>query len=462
MSVNDSQSFTSDLCRFVSELRYEHLDREVINRVKMCLIDWLGLAIRGSQEELSHDIHNLIVSGALSGVCSVFGTRLKTNEYFAALANGAQGHAIDYDDTHEPSLVHVSASLWPAILAAAQVRGKDGKQIIAAYVAGVEVQALVGRYFGVELTSRGFHATSILGHLGAAASTSNLFELDSTRTEMALGIAATQAGGLGASFGTMSKPLHPGKAAMDALLAVHLGELGFTGPEDVIEGESGLFATYLGAMPELSFPNNYRAGSSVLEISIKPYPSCLLTHPSIDGAIYLAREYQGIANQVEIIECHVNPLAVKIAGKRNPKTQLDAKFSIQFCVSTALRNGEVLESDFTEKTFGDPNVSELSERVALVADASLETTQAVIRINTGNSHFVEHRVEIAKGNPSNPMTDEESFRKFASVSEPTLGAEAVKRLRELCLDLEDLSEIGCLSDLLPQNQTDNVATMGEI
>lgn len=447
MSGEEVRGFTSDLCQRAILVTYDQLDQAVIERAKLCLLDWIGLAIRGSSEDLAGAIHSLILSGEMSGNASVLGTDIRTNEFFAALANGAQGHAIDFDDTHIPSLTHVSASLLPAILAVAQVNGFSGKQVVSAYVAGVDAQVQIGNYLGPILTERGIHATAILGHIGVAASISNLVGLDLERTEMAVGIASTQAAGLQASFGTMSKPLHPGKAAMDGLIAVRLAANGFTGPKDVIECSNGLFATLLGEFPDLKIPDDWVAGSSVLQVSFKPYPSCALTHPVIDAALHLSHELAGDMSRIESIECFVNPIAAQVAGRAEPTTGLSAKFSIQFCAAVALNNSKLGDRDFVDESLRNENVMSLLRKVRLVPDESISTVQAVVRVVLADGSRIEHRIELAKGNPENPMTKDESLSKFLDVTAASLGQRRGKVIADQCLTIDEMTDVASLFDM---------------
>ena len=277
-----------------------------------------------------------------------------------------------------------------------------------------------------------------------AAALSNLLGFDSEKTELAIGISATQAGGLAASFGTMAKPLHPGKAAMDGLLSAALAEAGFTGPRDAINGDGGIVSTYLEEMPPMRFPASYRPGDEVLKIGIKPYPSCLLTHPSVDAAIQLASRLPGPLSDVAEIECRVNPLAARVAGRQSPKSGLEGKFSVQYCVAAALANSRLVDADFVDAQVGDPALAELCSRVRLVADDRLEAIGAVVEVTYNSGSSVAQQIPVAKGNPANPMTESECLAKFRDVAEPVVGEEGVNKLVDGCLRLEELVAIDFL------------------
>lgn len=434
----------ADLVERLAASKYEHLSEPAVDRAKMCLLDWVGLAVRGSTEELAQILQIVALSESGSGVVPILGTSYRTTEMFAALVNGAQGHAIDFDDTHEPSLVHVSASLWPAILAAAYLRQCSGKEVIAAFAAGVDAQAELGRGVGAELTSRGFHATSVIGRIGAAVALSNLESLSHDAAETAVGIAATQSGGLAASFGTMSKPFHPGKAAMDALLAVRLAEHGFTGPNDAVEGRGGLFPTLLGRTPRSVVTYHGGFGDNLFEVSIKPYPSCLLTHPSIDAALELSSKVDPAG--ISSILCRVNPLVLEVAGNPVPASPLEGKFSVQYCVAAALVGQGVSDRDFTSGRLGEVRASGLMEKTRVVPDDSLSVVQAVVEIDSARGNHLSHRTEAAKGNPANPVSLGECLSKFDDLVEPVLGASRCKSLAGMCLEAETLMDFKMVMD----------------
>src|SRR5712692_416566 len=234
------------LVDFVLDLEPEALPPAVSRAASLCLMDWLGTAVRGSTEPLAEALAAVVHASGGEPQATVLGRGRRTSALLAALANGAQAHALDFDDTHLASIVHGSAPVAPVVLALAEWRHRSGLDAVAAFVAGFEVETRIGRVVGRRLADRGWHVTGVLGHFGAAAAAGKLLGLDAGRLRHALGVAGTQAAGLEQAFGTMSKPLHPGKAAMNGLLAALLAREGFTGSSAMLDGAHGLPATFLG------------------------------------------------------------------------------------------------------------------------------------------------------------------------------------------------------------------------
>lgn len=429
---------TTSIARLAAMLRLEDLPGEVVEQAKLCIRDWFGVAIAGSREPLARPIHSLIPPSG--GPATVVGTERRADALLAALANGAQSHALDFDETHQSTHLHVSAPVLPALLAAAETRGRSGAAVLAAYVAGVEAEGRVARRGGRRLARRGFHVTGVLGHLGAAAAVANLLGLDPGRTEHALGVAATQAAGLETSFGTMCKPLHPGKAAMDGLLAALLAEQGFTGPGDVVEGPDGLLATLLGGAgdePDVADTGRW----IVQEVSFKAYPSCSLTHATIDAAREIHERWAPSLEEIERVECHVFPLAVKVAAKPAPTTGLEGKFSVQYCVALALATGDAREADFDDASVQRPELQACLARVQPRADASLSPSQARTRVVLRDGQVLEQAIQAPRGDPLNPMSDAELKAKFLGLAAPIVSQEQAERLADLCARLERLPDL---------------------
>jgi len=234
------------LVEFVLDLELASLPADVIAGAQRSVTDWFGTAIRGAVEPLAVAIGKVIDATGGEPQATVIARRQRTSALLATLANGAQSHSLDFDDTHLPSIVHGSSPVAPVVLALGEWKHLSGADALAAYIAGFEVETRIGRQIGRRMTERGWHVTGNLGHFGAAAAAGKLLGLDAAQLANALGVAGTQAAGLTASFGTMAKPFHPGKAAMNGLLAAMLAREGFTGATQMIDGPGSLPETYLG------------------------------------------------------------------------------------------------------------------------------------------------------------------------------------------------------------------------
>ena len=442
---NDRRTPVADaLVDFALGLELRSLPDAVVEAASLCLADWLGAAIRGSTEPLAGALDAVVAASGGAPQATVIGRGRRTSTLLAALANGAQGHALDFDDTHLASIVHGSAPVAPAALAIAEWQGRTGAALLEAFVAGFEVETRIGRVIGPLLADRGFHVTAVLGHFGAVTAAGRLLGLSAEALGRALGIAGTQAAGLEQSLGTMSKPLHPGKAAMNGILAALLAREGFTGPTAILDAPAGLPGTFVG-VADLS-PALADLGSrwEILDNSTKLYAACHLLHATIDAGRAIRERAAPAAEAIAEVECHVPPLAVKVAAIPEPRTGLEAKFSAAYCAALALVHGDAAESDFAEP---DPALLPLAARVRPVADPALRIPEARMRVRLADGRVLDEAVKAARGTPGHPVSRpevEEKLRRLAGVVLPTA---RVERLLESLRRLSTLPDVSSLLGL---------------
>jgi 2-methylcitrate dehydratase PrpD len=446
--MNDGRTPVMDaLVGFVLDLEPASLPPAVVDAAGRSVTDWLGTAIRGAAEPLAGALATVIQATGGEPQATVLGRGLRTSALLASLANGAQSHALDFDDTHLPSIVHGSAAVMPAVLALSEWRRLPGAQALAAFVAGFEVETRLGRVMGRPLADRGWHVTGVLGHLGAAAAAGKLLGLDAWQLPQALGIAATQAAGLEQSFGTMSKPLHPGKAAMDGLLSALLAREGFTGSTAVLDGEGGLGATILGLTDVSAAVEDLGKRFEILDNSTKPYAACHLTHATIDAARAVRSRVALVAEAVAAVDCRVHPLVLKVAANPSPRSGLEAKFSVAYCAAMGLLHGDAGEAEFSDEGLRDPAVARVMERVVPSADPTLGVGGARLRVRLVDGRVLEEGVSVARGMPENPLTREELEAKFGRLARVVLPDGRVAQLLTLLRGLADLRDMGELARL---------------
>ncbi len=432
---------------FVLGLELASLPPAVVEAASRSMTDWLGTAIRGSAEPLADAIARVIEVTGGEAQATVVGRRLRTSALLASMANGAQSHALDFDDTHLPSVVHGSAPVAPVVLALGEWRHVSGADALAAFIAGFEVETRIGRVIGPRLTERGWHATATLGHFGAAAAAGKLLGLNAAQLAHALGIAGTQATGLTASFGTMCKPLHPGKAAMNGLLAALLAREGFTGSMAMLDGPGSLPETYVGVTDLSRAIEDFGKRWQILDNSTKFYAACHLTHATIDAARAIRDQAAPAADTIESVQCRVHPLVLKVANQRDPKTDLEAKFSIGFCAAIALLRGDAGEAEFTSASVADLGIARVRARVTPEADASMGVGAAHVTVRLTDGRVLEHRVSAARGTPENPPTREDIEGKFRRVAGVVLPAKRVAQLVTTLRRLADLRDVAHLAAL---------------
>jgi 2-methylcitrate dehydratase PrpD len=427
------------LVDFVLSLDLGAMPDAVAEAAGCCLTDWVGVALRGSTEPLAEALDAVLAAAGGEPQATVLGRGRRTSALLAALANGAQSHALDFDDTHLPSIVHGSAPVAPAVLALAEWRRCPGSLALAAFVAGFEVETRIGRVIGPRLADRGWHVTAVLGHFGAAAAAGKLLGLDAAQLSRALGIAGTQAAGLEQSFGTMCKPLHPGKAAMNGILAALLAREGFTGPTGMLDEPRGLAGTFLGA-PDLT-PALEDLGKrwEILGNSTKLYAACHLLHATIDAGRAIRQRAAPAAESIAEVECHVHPLALKVAAIPAPRSGLEAKFSAAYCAALALTRGDAAESEFVAPP--DPGLAGLAGRIRPVADPALGIAEARMRVRLRDGRVLDEAVRAARGTPGHPVSRQDVEEKFRRLAGGVLPAAQTERL------LENLGRFATLHDL---------------
>jgi 2-methylcitrate dehydratase PrpD len=401
---------------FLAAARTRNYPADVTAAARMCLVDWTGVAIGGASEAPGAIVHDamhepgpaLLLSGGTAGSAT------------AALINGTLAHTLDFDDTHVASLTHISGPTWAAVLALASRLDDDKADLLGAFISGFEVGGRLGTLIGPALLERGVHATAVIGGIAATAAGCVLLGLNETQTANALGLAATQAGGLTASFGTMAKPFHAGKAAMNAVIAVQLAKGGFTASHVALDGPKGL-ADALIQDQSLAFSAIGGDDWQILQNTFKPYASCLLTHASIDCARKIALSVNG---NIETVTASVHPLAIQLAGKTEARTPLEGKFSLAFCIALGLNGHAASAADFSDVRLRDTVIKHIAGRVKLLADSSLRETAARLSVAMKNGTELKAETTFALGNPENPMQWPDMKAKFVALTERRLGPRA--------------------------------------
>ena len=410
---------------FLAQQRAKAIPAASLDAAKMALVDWVAVCLGARDTPEAHILRRYLTqtrpapgqAPMLIGGSAAAAT--------AALINGTLSHCLDYDDTHIPTALHGSGPTWATIFALGAERDVGEIDLLKAFVCGFEIAAtLGGGGIGVRLNESGWHSTAVLGRIAAATAAAYILGLDAAATESALGLAATQAGGLTASFGTMAKPFHAGKAAMDGIIAAELAAAGLQGSRLLLDSPKGLFGTIFqdrAVVPSLA-PLSVR--SELLSNSLKPYAACQLAHAPIDAALLLKTQIE-IAD-IESIAITVNPLAVEIAGVGGARTPTEGRFSTAYCVALALRDYPVAPADFVAERLAQPELIDLAARVSLTGDASVSRTAARLEARLSDGSIVHSDVEHAFGSAGNPMDWPQLERKFASLVEPVFGKDAAE------------------------------------
>lgn len=395
---------------------------EVLDAARLCLADWLGVAIGAGTEAAGRIVRRTIISQNGDGPATVlFGGTAEAVP--AALANGTLAHCLDFDDTYIEAVTHTSAPVWAATLALGETTGADETGMLAAFVTGFEVAACVGRGLGQAVTARGWHGTGVFGRLAAAAASAVLLGLDAGPAAHALALAATQTSGLTGSFGTMAKPFHAGKAGSDGVLSAELAANGMIGAPSLLDAGGGLDnAVVQDRSLRIEAPDF--SVWRILNNSFKPYAACHLTHPAIDAARQ-ARAAGIDPAGIRHIRADVAALAAQITGRTDahPDTPLAAKFDLRYCVALALHGAEASASDFREPWRRDATVTALAEKVTVAADPAKGYASAALEIRTDAATPLTVIVPTSKGHPGNAMSWADMERKFTALVTPCLAAQ---------------------------------------
>ena len=417
---------------------------EVLDTAKKCLTDWIAVALGARQEPAAQAIHRVVntwhTQGSsrllLGGTCAPIG---------AALANGTLAHCLDFDDTHSSSVAHLSGPTWAAVLALGMDLRSSEHEMLAAFIAGFEVGAQFGAGgFGIVVSHYGWHSTGVFGCLAAAAASASLLKLEASAVERALGAAATQTGGLTASFGTMAKPFHAGKAALNGLLAAQMAQADFSGSTLLLEQNAGLGQALVreqATMPKVFETERWE----LLRNGFKPYACCLLTHAAVDSARTLRDKLRG--KNIVSIEARVHPLTIKLAGKTELTSPLEGKFSTAFVIALGLSGYSASRDDFSLERLRDPTLLSLASKVTLVPDTGLAETAASLLVTCSDGSIIAEQTLIAKGNPDNPMTWTDMYEKFKPLVEPTLGSQTLE-LFEILKNFEQPNQLNKLEKIL--------------
>ena len=316
-----------------------------------------------------------------------------------------------------------------------------------AFILGFEVGTRIGLALGKTYYERGWHATSILGRLGSAVGVGKLLRLSEKQLACALGLAATQTGGLRRVFGTMGKPFHAGKASMDGMLSALLASKGFSAPEDILDGKSNFLEIFSGGYDSNQMTQGLGKEYQVLKDSFKPYAACLLIHPAIDGLIWMREREDFELDSVKQIHLEVSPLCMTVTDNPNPKNGLEGKFSIYFCAALALAEGKVQESQFTQVKVKDHRFQNLIKKIRAFGKDSMKETETNVVIKFKNGTQWSRRIFAPRGDPRNPMSFDEISEKFRGLTRNALSDDQIDQIIHTVKHLEKIKNPATLLKL---------------
>lgn len=438
------EPLASAFARFVGAARSATFPSEARRRAVDAMTDCAGCQLAGTAEPLAAMVLAIVPSvSEPTGTCvaPLVGTGLLSTPAEAALFGGAVAHALDYDDTNHPAYAHPSAVILPAMLGVAPLVRATGADLVSAYIVGLEMFGKLGRTLNTAHYERGWHATGTFGALAATISACCVMALAADETERALAIAASNANGVRANFGTMVKPLHAGQAARTGVVAALLARQGFTAAKDALEHRFGYLSVFAGARaPEpdmLARPGDPLEIMTEYGLALKPYPACGATHPGIEAALLLRDRIGGRA--IRRVRAGVSEFASKPLIHDRPTTPLEAKFSLQFCLAAALLDGHVSLSTFTPEKLADARIMGLVERVVMEVDHRVRHNPefgTAVRLEFEDGTTMEELVPLARGKPERWFGEAEIASKFFDCAGRAVGPGQADRIYRLLRALD--------------------------
>ena len=427
---------TRTLAKFLVEHKAANLPESVRHEGARSLLNWVACAVGASKHQTVK--RALAALYDLSGPrdATILGRNERVDIFQAALLNGATSHTFDFDDTHLKTVIHPSGPVASAILALAEHQTArqpvSGRDFLHAFILGVEAECRIGLSVFPNHYDTGWHITATAGVFGAAAAAGRLLKLNEQQMVWALGTAATQACGIRETFGTMAKPLHPGIAARNGLLAALLAKKNVTSAEAGIEGRRG-FAAILSTkfVPE-KITEGLGKTWEISANSYKPYACGVVIHPAIDGCIQLRNEHKLTLDAIERIDLKVHPLVLELTGRRTPRAGLEGKFSIYHSCAAAIFLGEGGEAAYSDAIVRNPQVIRLRDQVNAVVQAGVQEDQVHITMKLKDGRTLEKTIEHVVGSLARPMSDADLEAKFHALSKGILSSAQTEKLIGLC------------------------------
>lgn len=441
---------TQRLAEHAARLRWEDLPDDIRLLARQCVLDWAAVTVAGAREPLTRMLVDEVREEASRPQATVVGHGFEASVLQAAVVNGAASHALDYDDVNMSFTGHPSVVLVPPLLALAEARGESGAAFMTAFVAGYETLCRIGAAVSPGHYVSGFHATGTIGTFGAAAACARLLRLDPDDTAVALGIAATEAAGLKSMFGTMCKPLHAGRAGADGMMAAQLAARGFTSRSDAIEAAQGFAATHGPDFDPAAALREPVHGLHLRDNLFKYHAACYGTHAAIEAARHLRDEHGLRVHDLRRVVVHVAAASDGVCNVQEPRSGLEAKFSLRHAVAMALAGTDTgAMSSFTDAAAANASLRSVRDRVQVELHrecASLTQAEVVVETTDGTLLRRRHDSGVPAGDLSAQRRRLE--QKFRSIAGPRIGSEACDELLSLVSRLEELPDLSPLAGLL--------------
>lgn len=431
-----------------SRFQWSDLGADTRKAVKRLLLDYIGVAVSGSQTESGKVAREFAAVTGGHAEATLIGGAGRVPAMQAAFANAISSHSVELDDIDVLALFHFSPPVYSAALATAEQKGASGKDLLTALAAGCEMMERLSKAANNSLRNRGFHTTPTCGVFGATVAAALLQKLPADKIVSALGLAGACSSGLMEMYGpSMQKRFNPGPTARNGVTAATIAGLGFTGASTIFEGERG----FLAAFTDRNDPGQLVAGLDrpyQLDIEFKPYSCARPIHNAIDCALDIRRKHSPDLNRVRSIEMARHPEWAHYHQNKRPRTYHEAQVSLPYSVAVALTDGQALFAQYNDARLQEPMLLRLSDLVEIKPDATLPrgvSCRMTMTMDDGMQHVSQ--VDYPKGSIQNAMDDDELRAKFDSLVQPVLGAGRATEIAAMVQGIEDVADIGQLMQL---------------
>lgn len=454
-------TYSEQLAQWNAGLKFSDLPADVVASTKLRVLDVLGLALAAVDLPTGKSVRAAALAMGSGNDARIVGTGDRVPAMQAALANGTLAQALEYDDTHNETVIHISSPMVATALAVGEMVKASGAEVIAAVAAGNEITCRIGLVAPQQFHKVGFHPTGVIGTYGTAYTACRLMGLSAEQQRNAAGIAGSQSSGILACWedGTQSKFLHPGWSALSGIAAALLARTGYTGPAPVFESRFGLFASHVQDKTfKLDFARmveNLGATWESRNTSFKPYPVAHVIHSFLDAVLYLYRKDSLRADQVERIVCPIAEYMIPVvcepvAEKFAPASDSHGRVSLQYSLAEALACGRLGVDGYSEKCLRDPAILALARKVSYIIDRDAPGRgqyKGWVIVHTNDGRKLE-RVEMHnRGSAENPLSAADVQGKFRENAARTLDAKAIDAIIAKVDRLEREPAIGALVDL---------------
>ena len=461
--AGDNASLTRELAEYIHGVTYESIPANVIRRAKEAVIDGIGVTLSGVNADCTRLIRQYIAGLGLSGKATVIGQDQTLPAEFAALANGVSAHALDYDDTQISTLpdrvygllTHPTTPVLSAAIPAAEEIGASGKDTLTAFCTGVEVACKVAEAIRPYHYQNGFHSTGTIGIFGAAAAAAKLRGMDTEMIAQALGIAASKSSGIRVAFGTMTKPYHAGAAAQGGIVAAGLAGIGYRTAPEALDGPWGYFQVAGSGVDPEAIQGKLGNPYTFVDpgVSIKPYPCGSLSHPSMDAMLDLVLEHDIKAGDVAEVRIGTTSNVLAALRYATPTDELEAKFSIPFCMGILLLERAGGIAQFTDEVVLRPDVQEMMARVKPYLHEDLEALgfqriRSLIEVQLRDGTVLSTEASTSRGTPERPMSVEELAGKFGDCAQGLLADDVQAKVIDMVYHLDEVDSVRDLTALL--------------